>query len=144
MLAAMDVASRIRERGFRKWYERQLIESHLAFVTCFLCGITAAACMSAVRWTRLAGTDLALTLALFGAGLLGWQSWRRYITVLERAELYGNRSTCPQCGVYARFEVLASGSRAEGSYLDPAADPLPTPWLQVRCRRCSTEWRMPE
>ena len=144
MLAAMDVASRIRERGFRKWYERQLIESHLAFVTCFLCGITAAACASAVRWTRLSAVDLGLAIALFAAGLVGWRSWRHYITVLERAERYGNRSTCPQCSAYARFEVLASGARGEGPHLDPATDPLPLPWLRVRCRRCAAEWRMPD
>lgn len=140
----MDTASQIRQRGFRKWYERQLIDSHLAFVTCFLCGITAASCLSALRLTRFSGVDVALLAGLLGACLLGWRAWRRYITVLERAERYGNRSCCPRCNTYARFEVLASGSRSEGPYLDPAADPLPLPWLKVRCRRCATEWRMPD
>lgn len=140
----MDTASQIRQRGFRKWYERQLIESHLAFVTCFLCGITAASCLSALRPSRMAGEDVALLAALLAACLMGWRAWRRYITVLERAERYGNRSSCPACGAYARFEVLAAGSRAEGPYRDPPTEPLPMPWLKVRCRRCAAEWRLPD
>ena len=140
----MDTASEIHQRGFRKWYERQLIESHLAFVTCFLCGITAASCLSALSPGRPSGEDMALLAGVFGSCLLGWRAWRRYITVLERAERYGNHSSCPACGAYGRFEVLASGSRAEGAYRDPPTEPLPMPWLKVRCRRCAAEWRMPD
>jgi hypothetical protein len=140
----MDIASRIRKLGFRKWYERQLIESHLAFTTCFLAGIVVASCLEAMRhagrgwkWAAL----LALVLAAIGLGLY---SWRRYLTVLERAEIYGNRSNCPSCGAYARFEILATGTMAEGPYLDPASKELPYPWLRVRCRVCGTSWRIPD
>jgi len=31
-----DLAEGIRKTGFRRWYERQLIESHLYFVTAVL------------------------------------------------------------------------------------------------------------
>jgi formate dehydrogenase maturation protein FdhE len=140
----MDIAKRIGTMGFRKWYERQLIECHLALTTCFLCGITVAACMEAVRLTELGWKPVSLLAAVFAATALGWYSWRRYITVLERAEVYGNHSTCPACKTYARFEVLASGHVAEGPYLDPQAKPLPYPWLRVRCRKCGEVWRMPD
>jgi hypothetical protein len=140
----MDIASRIRRMGFRKWYERQLIESHLAFTTCFLAGITVAACLEALTLAELGWKPALLLAAVFGAVVVGWLSWRRYITVLERAEVYGSRSCCPQCKTYARFEILASGQVAEGPYLDPQPRPLPYPWLRVRCRRCGTAWRMPE
>jgi formate dehydrogenase maturation protein FdhE len=140
----MDIASRIRRMGFRKWYERQLIESHLAFTTCFLCGIVVASCLEAITFAEFGWKPASLLAVVFGAIGLGWYSWRRYITVLERAEVYGNRSTCPACKTYARFEVLATGHAAEGPYLDPAATPLPYPWLRVKCRQCGTAWRMPE
>jgi hypothetical protein len=72
-------------------------------------------------------------------------SWRRYVAVLQRAERYGDRSHCPACDAYARFEILASGVTAEGPYFDPAAaEPLPCPWLRVRCRKCATVWRLPD
>ena len=35
----MSPADGIRQLGFRRWYERQLIESHAYFLTCFLCMI---------------------------------------------------------------------------------------------------------
>jgi hypothetical protein len=140
----MDIATRIRTLGFRKWYERQLIESHLAFTTCFLCGIVVASCLEAVSLQDFGWKQATLVAAVFGAIALGWYSWRRYITVLERAEVYGGHSTCPACKAYARFEILATGHAAQGPYLDPADTPLPYPWLRVRCRRCGTEWRMPD
>jgi hypothetical protein len=140
----MDVASRIRQVGFRKWYERQLIDSHLAFTTCFLSGVVAAACLEEISFADIGWKPASLLATVFGAIALGWHSWRRYITVLERAEVYGSRSTCPSCGTYARFEILASGHAAEGPYLDSAAPPLPQPWLRVRCRKCGTAWRMPD
>ena len=140
----MDIAERIRRQGFRKWYERQLVDCHLAFVTCFLSGIAMASCLSAVRVLDAGWDTAALLAGAFAASLLCWQSWRRYITVRERAETYGNRSTCPTCRAYARFEVLAAGHVAEGPYRDPPEQPLPYPWLRVRCRRCGTAWRMPD
>ncbi len=140
----MDIATRIREKGFRKWYERQLIESHLAFTTCFLCGIVAASCMEAISFAQFGWKAASLLALVLGAILLGWFSWRRYITVLERAEVYANRSTCPACNTYARFEILATGHAAQGPYLDPAETALPYPWLRVKCRKCGTAWRMPE
>jgi len=140
----MDIAARIRKQGFRKWYERQLIDCHLSFVTCFLSGIVVAACLSELQVLAMDWRSAALLAAVFCAALLGWHSWRRYITVLERAETYGARSTCPACKTYARFEILATGHAAEGPYLDPTATPLPYPWLRVRCRKCGTTWRMPD
>jgi formate dehydrogenase maturation protein FdhE len=140
----MDIASRIRKVGFRKWYERQLIESHLAFTTCFLCGIVVASCMEAISFAQFGWKAASLLALVLGAFVLGWFSWRRYITVLERAEVYANRSTCPECKTYARFEILATGHAAQGPYLDPAETTLPYPWLRVKCRKCGTAWRMPE
>ena len=140
----MRVADYIQRHGFRRWYERQLIDSHLSFVTCFLCGIVVASCLSELQVRAAGWKTIALLAAVFGATLLGWQSWRRYITVLQRAEVYGNRSTCPACKAYARFEIVATGPAAEGPHLDPPARPLPYPWLRVQCRKCGATWRMPE
>jgi hypothetical protein len=140
----MDIASRIRKMGFRKWYERQLIDSHLSFTTCLLCGLTVASCLEAVTFTELGWTGIALLTTVAGAIALGAYSWRRYVTVLERAERYGNRSHCPSCNAYARFEVIATGSATEGAYRDPVVASLPSPWLRVRCRGCGTGWRMPD
>jgi formate dehydrogenase maturation protein FdhE len=140
----MDIASRIRKHGFRRWYERQLIDCHLALVTCLLAGLVAVACLEAMDFSAFGGSQMTMLAIIFGALVLCWFSWRRYITILERAETYGSRSTCPECGTYGRFEVIATGHVAEGPYHDPPSDPLPHPWLRVRCRVCQAMWRIPE
>ncbi|HEX4944202.1 MAG TPA: hypothetical protein VFV55_07590 [Usitatibacteraceae bacterium] len=140
----MDIASRIGRMGFRKWYERQLIDSHLSFTTCFLSGITVAACLEELSFAEFGWKPATLLATVFVATALGWYSWRRYITVLERAEIYGSHSSCPACKTYARFDILATGHVAEGPYVDPQPAVLPYPWIRVRCRKCGTTWRMPD
>src|SRR5205809_4396108 len=105
----MDPPAAIRKHGFRKWYERQLIESHAALVTCLLCGITLAALIEEVNLVKLEWRTAVLLGVAFGAIVLGVFSWRRYITVLERAERYGERSSCPECKTYGRFDILSTG-----------------------------------
>ena len=81
---------------------------------------------------------------VFVAAALGWYSWRRYITVLERAERYGQRSTCPMCNTYGRFEVVATGLDRTPGEVAVAVAPLEAAWLRVKCRKCGTGWRMPD
>jgi hypothetical protein len=140
----MDMATRIRTIGFRKWYERELIDCHLSFTTCLLSGLTVAACLEAVSFAEFGWKPATLLAIVFGSVALAWYSWRRYITVLERAETYGSRSSCPDCKAYARFEIIASGQTAEGPHLDPPSTALPYPWLRVRCRKCGATWRLPD
>jgi ferredoxin len=140
----MEPVSSIRRLGFRKWYERQLIDCHLALTTCLLCGIVIAACFEGVTF-RDFGTRSATMMALVvGASLLGWYSWRRYITVLERAERYGERSTCDGCKAYGRFEVLNAGVDSVPGPTAEAVAPLEVAWMRVKCRQCGALWRMPE
>ena len=46
----MDPTASIRKLGFRRWYERQLIDCHAALVTCLLCGLTVAALLEQVNF----------------------------------------------------------------------------------------------
>jgi ribosomal protein S27E len=140
----MDPTASIRKLGFRRWYERQLIESHAALVTCLLCGITLAALVEEVSIAKLDSHSLTLLGVAFAAIVIGGFSFRHYIKVLERAELYGQRSTCPQCQTYARFEILATGLDKVPGTVATAVAPLEAAWLRVRCRKCGADWRMPE
>ena len=105
----MEPVATIRRLGFRKWYERQLIDCHAALVTCFLCGLTAAALLEDLSFAEFGGRGMGKLAIVFVAVVLGWFAWRRYITVLERAERYGQTSTCGSCKTYGRFEVTHSG-----------------------------------
>lgn len=132
-----DPAAGIAKLGFRKWYERELIKCHAALVTCFLCGLTVAALLEQIHFTNLAATSLMALAVVFAAVALGWVSWRSYITALRRAELYGERSTCPGCSAYGRFQVV---SVQENVAAEGGED---WPRLGVECRRCATRWTLP-
>lgn len=140
----MDPVASIRRLGFRKWYERQLIDCHAALVTCLLCGITVAALVEGLIGTEIGLRLVTIVATMAAAAMLGWYSWRRYITVLERAERYGQRSSCPGCNAYGRFEVTSSGIDLDPGPTAEAVAPLQAAWMRVKCRKCATEWRMPE
>jgi hypothetical protein len=139
----VDPTSSIRRLGFRKWYERELIKSHAALVTCLLAGLTLAAMMESLVNTT--GWTFASMLGVaFAAGAIGCLSWRSYITLLTRAEFYGERSNCPSCKVYGRFKILSTGMDEEPGRVAETVAPLPAAWLRVQCNLCGTAWRMPE
>jgi hypothetical protein len=140
----MDPTASIRKLGFRRWYERQLIDCHAALITCFLCGIMAAALLEQVNFKEFGWQPLSMLLIVLAAGLLGWGAWRRYITVLQRAERYGEHSNCPNCSDYGRFVVEATGMDTYPDAAARAVAPLESAWLRVRCRKCATVWRMPD
>lgn len=140
----MDPTASIRRLGFRKWYERELIKSHAALVTCLLCGLTIPALLETIDFTDF-GWSPALKLGLIGgAAIGGWMSWKSYIRLLTRAEFYGESSTCPSCQSYGRFSVIATGMDKDAGRVADAVAPLSAAWLRVQCRSCGTAWRMPE
>ena len=140
----MDPTASIQKLGFRRWYERQLIDCHAALVTCFLCGLTVAALLEQVNFSESGLKPLGMLAVTLGATVVGCFAWRRYITVLQRAERYGEHSTCPACKTYARFTVEATGLDQYPDAAARAVAPLESSWLRVRCRKCATVWRMPE
>ena len=140
----MDPTSSIRKLGFRKWYERELIKCHAALVTCFLCGLTMAAVLEQVQFTGPPAGQAAMLAVVFIAAVVGWFSWRSYITVLQRAERYGESSNCPACGAYGRFTIVESGMDSIPSPAAAQVAPLESAWMTVECRKCARTWRMPE
>ena len=122
----MGLAEGIRKRGFRKWYERELIQSHAHLVlTCF-CAIGLLAAFEvhsrSAPWSdQLTDAGAIVLFAFVG----GW-ALRRYLYLLTHAEAVANQAVCPQCQTYARFSVTE----------DDRVHQL----LTVRCRKCEHEW----
>ncbi len=136
----MSTADSIGKLGFRRWYERQLIEGHVYLVTCFLCMILVAASLEELNF-REGHLRLALMMGLsLAGGWLGIFSWGRYRAIMVRAERLGDQSTCTGCGVYGSIQVTAAGPV---SPLDYAKDPGEAEvWMRVRCRKCGHQWTM--
>jgi hypothetical protein len=118
----VEPADSIERIGFRRWYERQLLEGHAWFVASFLCLVAAFACVEQLRFDDPLLRQFALGAGIVAAGLGGIYGLLRYLTMLAGALRLGEHATCRACGAYARFSMI-SASRA-------------------RCRKCGNEWRL--
>ncbi len=122
----MNLAFGIRKLGFRKWYERQLLQSHAAMALAFICLIGVMASFESV--TKASGwpDTLADIVTLLVCGATGLWALRRYLQLLSYANAVASQADCPSCGVYARFKLI----RAEGSGEQAV----------VACRGCDHHW----
>jgi len=137
-VAALD---RIRTDGFRRWYERQLIECHAWLVTWFL-GVILLVSGLEVAGAGSRSRVLGVILLLSGLAITVF-SWKRYHLLLEVAERLGEQATCPECETYARFAIKSSGPAPLPDGGDPALENHGGGvWLLARCRKCGNEWTM--
>ena len=120
----IETARSIAKLGFRRWYERQLIESHAWLVSCLLCGIAIAVCLEMVS-LRDPGTALVTLAFIFTAGLIIVHGLRRYQVLMTLAEQLASHSTCTACHSYARFRAMDENPR-----------------MKVQCRKCGHEWTL--
>lgn len=121
----MDAAGAIEKLGFRRWYERQLIEAHVWLVVCLLGMIGLFGGIESLDAKAPALTSI-LTLAfMFGAGFLGWHALMHYVALMIEALRFSNGSTCAQCGTYGKFTVLRQ-----------------VPVIEVVCKTCHHHWRI--
>ena len=131
----MELSEGIRKIGFRRWYERQLIEGHLYLISGILCLFTSMACLEGFglripAWEYL----LRLSAAIAGAAFCLW-TLRRYLMMLGSAEHAAERSVCEKCGIYRGLTLSGKSSHAteimNGDEIAPVG---------VRCRQCGHEW----
>lgn len=135
----MTPADGIKKLGFRRWYERELIESHVYLVTCLLSLILLLGCLEQLDW-RGPVLQLAFTLiALCLGALLCLGSLQRYNFLLARAECFGSQSSCAHCRTYGVLKVTAA---SDGDAYATHAGPPDNSWIRVQCKKCGHEWCM--
>ena len=108
----MGLEEGIRKRGFRKWYERELVQSHAHLVLTFVCAVGLMA--SFELHDRLAPWSVQLwnAGAIVLLALVGLWSLRRYLYLLMHAEEMANQANCGQCKAYGL--LLGYGSLRPG------------------------------
>lgn len=137
-VASLD---RIRTDGFRRWYERQLIDCHAWLVSWFL-GLIVLVSGIEVAGGGAGSRSSGALLALGGLAVT-WYSWKRYHLLLEIAERLGEQAVCPKCEAYGKFKVLSSGPAPLPDGGDPALENHGGGlWLHVQCRKCGGEWTL--
>ena len=130
----MSPADGISKLGFRRWYERQLIESHAYLVTGFLCLILVAASFEGFSLHDFSAGTLKTLATMFVAGAVGFGALKRYIDVLHRAEHIAEHSMCTSCSTQGRLQIVSSGQ-----FLEASAVTAPY-WMRVKCRKCGHQW----
>lgn len=135
----MELSDGIRKIGFRRWYERQLIESHLYLVSGILCLFTAIASIEGFSLRTPGWETFARFLAMAaGVGVCLW-TLRRYLMMLGIAEHAAEHSVCEKCAIYRGLE-LSHAPAAPGDGRRAAAEGALLLPVGVRCRHCGHEW----
>lgn len=134
----MAIEERIAKLGFRRWYERTLVESHAFLITALLGAILAFTGMELI--TQRDGGEINFALGVVAVpvgGLVAAASVHRYIRMLMLAINLGEHATCRECNAYAKFDLLHSGRLRSHGPDEPGSL-----WMRVKCRKCGYEWRI--
>lgn len=124
----MRLADGLNKHGFRKWYERQLLQSHGHLALLFLCTVGILGSLEAASSARTMSDRLQDLLTMLLCAAAGLWSLRRYLYLLSHAESVANQADCPACGTYARLKLVASSH--DGHLVD------------VCCKQCGHGWRI--
>ena len=122
----MGLADGIRKHGFRKWYERELMQSHLHMLLLLLCTIGLLGAFEVFSRQAPLVDQLSIALSVLLCVAIGIWSMRRYLYLLMHAEAVANQAVCPQCQTYGRLAVQREDA--------------PALRLSVRCKQCGHEW----
>ncbi|HEY8552991.1 MAG TPA: hypothetical protein VIL43_00455 [Burkholderiales bacterium] len=134
----MSTGERIRKLGFKRWYERTLIESHAFLVSSFLGMILTFSGIELIgEHESIQGLLLGVAGTGAGAGIM-LHGMNRYFRSLLLAETLSDRATCPRCHAYGAFTVEATGSALPARGRRDAE----SSWLKVKCRKCGSDWIM--
>ncbi len=127
----MSVATRIRKLGFRRWYERQLVEAHAGLVTAFLAVIVIAVCLDQFHWREGGVKPLAMLLLIIAGIGVCYKTVTGYFRTLFRAEHFAAQAVCDACKTYGVLAVQDCATPGAADRDD---------WLKVRCKKCGHGW----
>ena len=123
-------AHRLQRVGFRKWYERQLVDGHASLVTAFLCVIAIACGAELVSVKDQTLGIVGNAAMIFGSAIIGWAAIKRYQRVLVEAEWLGEQANCAICGRYGFSlpkdqQIMSRNDKWQ---------------FKVHCKKCQHQW----
>jgi Mn2+/Fe2+ NRAMP family transporter len=120
------LARRIAQRGFRRWYERQLIDAHIWLVACFVAMVIVAAGLE-LSSQQSGWVDKLYDATLVVGGIAGSiYGFRRYSAALMVAEFVAGQAECSGCGRYG-FRVNREAVALPGE-------------VAALCPQCAHRW----
>ena len=124
----MRLADGIRKHGFRKWYERELTQSHVRLFLLLLCTIGMLSSFELFSRQRPLADQLDNIAALLLCAGIGVWALRRYLYLLMHAEAIASQAVCASCESYGRLVLVQDDERNER--------------VKVKCRGCQHEWHI--
>ena len=120
----MEHYAAIGKLGFRRWYERQLMQGHAWLVGSLLCLFALLALFENPGFGALRQANVVALVAASAAGCIGWYALTRYLRIMALTQRLVEQSTCKRCGTYGRYRLVGASLRSMG----------------VRCQQCDNEW----
>jgi Zn ribbon nucleic-acid-binding protein len=124
----MRLADGIRKHGFRKWYERELTQSHVRLFLLLLCTIGLLSSFELFSRKEPLADQLDNIVSLLLCAGIGIWALRRYLYLLMHAEAIASQAVCPACESYGRLQLVQDDERNER--------------VKVKCRGCAHEWHI--
>jgi len=136
-----QLAAGIAKRGFRRWYERQLIDAHLWLVGCLVAMILVAAGVELATLGTGTAERLSDGALVLGGLAAGAYAFRRYSRTLMVAEFIGEQADCPGCGRHG-FRVGGQAPNGPTGSAPPSHAHAATviDELTAACPRCKCHW----
>src|SRR5687768_14071381 len=113
----MNAARTIRRLGFRKWYERELLESHAHLVLLLLSTLGLLGSMEVYSLQLPIGSQLDVLACAVVSAVIGVWSLRRYLYLLAHAEFVADQAVCRGCETYAKWEIQEGAEESAGERL---------------------------
>jgi hypothetical protein len=129
----MSIEDAVRKRGFRQWYERQLIEGHAYLVTGLLSLLMTALALETIEFRASIVNSIALALVAAIGGWLSLFAWKQFTKMLSCAQALAEQAVCGECRTYDKFDVVEAYDSRQA---------LTGRSLVVRCRKCQHQWQM--
>jgi len=124
----MNAVKTIRRIGFRKWYERELLQSHMHLVLLLLSSLGMMGAAEAFSQRTPDSSPLTMLACAIVSVVIGLWALRRYLFLLSHAEYMAEQAVCRQCTAYAKWDITEEGP--EGAS------------MRVCCRKCGHRWNI--
>ena len=121
----------IQRVGFRKWYERELLQSHGYLVLLILCLVAFLGGIELFGGQGSAERQWEALACAGASGVIGAWAVRRYLYLLAHAQYVAEQAVCRVCQAYAKWDVV-----------DSPHEPPQQQRMCVKCRRCGNSWHI--
>ncbi len=117
------LAEGLRRFGFRRWYERELLFSHLYLALALLALAGLLGAIELFAQSSLAG-KLINTAFVLVCAVVAFYSVQGYLLSLSAAEAIAAQATCSNCRSYGRLAPVSVSHQQ----------------VTVRCKHCGHQW----